>query len=466
MAQAMEDAQAQVDPYTQTEGESRPPPGNLLGRFRHLGPSVIVAGSIVGSGEVIMTAGLGANAGFILLWWVLVSCWSKSVVQAEIARYCITTGDTYMRALNRVPGRIRGPRGPVGWPIWLATASFGIGLFGLGGIVGGAGQGLALLTGIDHLVATAIIVAAAMAILVTNSYRHLESVMLVLVMGFTAITIFCAVLMQFTEYAVQPSDLASGFSFEFPVAFAALAIAMYGYTGVNSGEIAAYTYWCVEKGYPRYIGADPKDPGWVERAKGWIRVLQTDVVATLIILTLATVPFYVLGAGVLHPADARPEGIDTISVLSGMFTETLGGWSLYVFALGAFFILFSTTLSGVGAGGRVFPDYVIEWGFISRLKIHRGKWTRVYVVVIPLLAFLLYASFSRPIALIMISATFAAITLPIQSGATLWLQRHRMDQRVRPGRAMHLALWATFIFQLLMSGVAIWYGVVLQIAGD
>ena len=458
--------QREIDPYTQSEGESLAPPANLTGRFRHLGPSVIVAGSIVGSGEVIMTAGLGANAGFILLWWVLVACWSKSVVQAEIARYCITTGDTYMRAINRVPGRIMGPRGPVGWPIWLATASFGIGLFGLGGIVGGAGQALELLTGIESTISTGIIVVAAICILITNSYRHLEKVMLFLVMGFTAITIFCAVLMQFTEYAVTADDIALGFSFEFPVAYAALAIAMYGYTGVNSGEIAAYTYWCVEKGYPRHIGSDPSDPGWVDRAKGWIRVLQTDVVATLIILTLATVPFFILGAGVLNPNGEIPEGLDTIRVLSGMFTETLGGWSLWVFGIGAFFILFSTTLSGVGAGGRVFPDYVIEWGFISRLRIHRAKWTRGYVIAIPLMAFLLYFSFQNPIALILISATFAAITLPIQSGAALWLQRNVMDQRVRPGRTMHLALWATFVFQVIMAGVAVWYGVILQLFGD
>ena len=100
------------------------------------------------------------------------------------------------------------------------------------------------------------------------------------------------------------------------------------------------------------------------------------------------------------------------------------------------------------------------------MRIHRAKWTRGYVVAIPLMAFLLYFSFQNPIALILISATFAAITLPIQSGAALWLQRNVMDQRVRPGRTMHLALWATFVFQVIMAGVAVWYGVILQLFGD
>lgn len=450
---------SEIDPYTHS-GETREPPTNLVERFRHLGPSVVVAGSIVGSGEILLTSGLGAAAGFALLWWVLVSCWSKSVVQAEIARYCVVTGDTYMRALNRLPGKIPGPKGPVGWPIWLAVMTFGIGIFGLGGIVGSTGQALELLTGLDGVLCAGLIALVAMAILGTGSYRYLERTMLVLVMSFTVITIVCAFLMQSTEYRMNLSDVASGFTFEFPLEYAALAIAMFGYTGVNSGEIAAYTYWCVEKGYPRYIGADHNDPDWLHRARGWIKVLHVDVWVTLIILTLATIPFFLLGAGVLHPLGIQPEGIDTVRILAGMFTETLGDWSLWLFGLGAFFILFSTTLSGVGAGGRVFPDYFIEFRFLNRLTIRRINWTRGYVLIIPVLAFALYATFERPIALIQISATFAALTLPIQSGAVLWLQKNCMDARVRPKLPMRLALWATFVFQSLMSLFVIWFVVI------
>ena len=446
------------DPYTHVVGEVREPPKNLIGRFKFLGPSVIVAGSIVGSGEILLTSGLGANAGFVLLWWVLVSCWSKSVVQAEFTRYCITTGDTYMRALNRIPGKIRGPKGPVGWPIWLAIIAFIPGITGLGGIVGGAGQGLSLLfDGLDTRVAAGIVALVAILILATGSYRYLERIMLLLVMCFTATTIYCAGLMQTTEFAMSMDDIVAGFNFDFPIEYAALAIAMYGFTGVTSGEIAAYTYWCVEKGYPSYIGRNEPGDQWVKRAKGWIKVLHADVWTTLIILTCATIPFYLLGAGVLHPTGARPEGLDTINALSGMFTGTLGDWSLLVFGFGAFCILFSTTLSGVGAGGRVFPDYVIEFGFIGRSEIRRKLWTRGYVIVIPLLAFLLYMFFSRPILLVMISAFFAAVMLPIQSGAAIWLQSRQMDERVKPGLAMRLALKATFVFQLCMAGFVLWF---------
>ena len=446
-----------VDLYTQRPGEAIAPPTRLAGRIKHLGPSIIVSGSIVGSGEILLTSSLGAQAGFVLLWWVLVSCWSKSIVQAEISRYVITSGDTYLRALNRLPGHIPGPWGPFSWPIGLGLLAFVPGVLGLSGIIGGAGQALQLLVDIDPIIATATISLGTILVLGTGTYLRIERAMLVFVISFTVLTIVCAVLMQFTEYRMTLDDVKSGFTFEFPAEYFVIALAMYGYTGVNSGETAAYTYWCVEKGYPSYIGHDRDDPQWVDRAKGWIKVLHTDVWVTLVLLTLATLPFYFLGAGVLHRLGQNPEGLETIRVLSSMFTETLGAWSLWVFGVGAFFILFSTVLSAIGAGGRFIPEYLIELGIIDRAKVQRKLWIRGYVLLIPVLSFVLYMTFQSPVVLVTIGAITAALFLPIQSGATLWLQRHHMDQRVRPSRPMHVALWSVFVFQSVMALAVIRY---------
>ena len=94
---------AVVDRYTVRDGEATLPPSSFVGRLRYLGPSVVISGSIVGSGEIILTSGLGAAAGFVLLWWVLLSCWIKSLIQAELSRYILVSGDTYIRAMNRLP---------------------------------------------------------------------------------------------------------------------------------------------------------------------------------------------------------------------------------------------------------------------------------------------------------------------------------------------------------------------------
>ena len=259
-----------TDPYTHRPGEEREPPVGFRGRLRHLGPGIVISGTIVGSGEILLTSSLGAEAGFLLLWWVLLSCWSKSIVQAELARYVIISGDTYLRALNRLPGRIPTRRGGVAWPIILGLVGFIPFLLTMGGIVGGASQGLQLLIGFDPVTNTAIVALAVMALLGTGAYLRLERSMIALVMSFTVITLVCAVTMQFSDYAVSLPDLASGLRFDFPLEFAVLALAMYGFTGVNSSESASYTYWCIEKGWPSHIGADRNDPaGWTGRGAGF-----------------------------------------------------------------------------------------------------------------------------------------------------------------------------------------------------
>ena len=63
------------------------PPNSLLGTLSRLGPSMILSASIVGSGELIMTTTLGAQAGFVALWVILISCLVKVCVQLEFGKH-------------------------------------------------------------------------------------------------------------------------------------------------------------------------------------------------------------------------------------------------------------------------------------------------------------------------------------------------------------------------------------------
>lgn len=450
--------ETQIDPYTVRDGEVIEAPTSWLGRVRYLGPSIVISGSIVGSGEIILTSRLGAAAGFVLLWWVLLSCWIKSLIQAELGRYVLVSGDTYVRAMNRIPGKLPGPRGPVSFAIVLQLIALVPGIMGLGGIIGGAGQALTLLVpSVPSTWTTGLVCVLVIGLLVSGSYVLLERAMLALVMSFTLATLVCAITMQFTEYGVTRADIAAGFTFDFPLEYLVIALAVYGYTGVNAGETSAYSYWCVEKGYPSFIGRSDA-PGWEKRARGWIRILQTDVWVTLLILTCATIPFYLLGAGVLHALGEMPDGLETISVLAEMFTQTLGPWALWLFGIGAFAILFSTMLAAVGGGGRYIPDYLMELGFLDRSNLRARKAIiRGYAVVVPILAFTFYLTFQNPVLLVTIGSMTLVMLLPVQSGAVLWLQSHRMDPRVRPSPFVRAAIWGIFAFELVMAGFVIWF---------
>ena len=63
-----------VDLYALDPKAIRKPPVGLLNSLKFLGPGLILAGSAVGSGELILTTTLGATVGFSMLWWVLRRC--------------------------------------------------------------------------------------------------------------------------------------------------------------------------------------------------------------------------------------------------------------------------------------------------------------------------------------------------------------------------------------------------------
>ncbi len=116
------------------------PPTSIVGILGRLGPGLIIAGSIVGSGELIGATKTGAEAGFWLLWLILVGCVIKVFTQVEFGRYAVTSGRTALEGLNEVPG----PRWKVNWILWYWLIMFLVTLGQLGGIVGGVGQALAI----------------------------------------------------------------------------------------------------------------------------------------------------------------------------------------------------------------------------------------------------------------------------------------------------------------------------------
>jgi Mn2+/Fe2+ NRAMP family transporter len=125
---------------TTENSDIQEPPTSFGGIFRKLGPGLIIAASIVGSGELIATTKTGAQAGISLLWLIVVGCVIKVFVQIELGRVAISQGETTLTSLNRIPG----PRLVVSWIIWYWLIMMIIGFGQLGGIIGGVGQAMAL----------------------------------------------------------------------------------------------------------------------------------------------------------------------------------------------------------------------------------------------------------------------------------------------------------------------------------
>ncbi len=421
------------------------PPATFLKRLKHLGPGLIVSGSIVGSGELIATTALGAKVGFVALWIILLSCFIKVVVQEELGRYTMSSGETTFRALDRVPGRL----GPMSWVVWgWAIMFLGLTLLS-GGVAGGVGQVMHLAFPQLHANIWMLIIAAlTAAILVAKGkFGFIQRAATVLVFGFTVITLACAIILQWTPYAVQWADIVEGLRLKLPPHGLQVAFAVFGITGISAAELVMYPYWCLEKGYARHVGKRDETPEWPVRAKGWLRVLNLDVFVAMIFYTIATVAFYFLGAAILHAQGAVPEGEAMVRTLSQLYTATLGPGGLILFLAGAFAVLYSTLFVHAASYPRLLIDFFERLGVlrVGTDEKKRWQWLRIFTLSLISLYVFWFYMLKAPVAMVLIGGALQSCMLPILAGSTLYLRYKHLDYRIAPSWIVDLLLWVSAI---------------------
>jgi manganese transport protein len=455
---------AAPDLYTLTSDTVEAPPAALGAALKRIGPGMVLAASIVGSGELIATTTLGAEVGYLALWIIVASCAIKPVVQGELGRYTIATGETCLEAFARVPGpSIPGTGGQVNWLVgcWLLTVL--LSLLQVGGMFGGVAQVLNLLVPAVPVNAwVGICLALTLALLLGGGYSRIETLAVVKVSFFTILTVCAAVVLLATPGAASPRDLADGFAFHLPKAGLATAIAVFGITGVGATELVMYPYWCIEKGYARYTGPRDGSPGWLPRARGWIRVMHLDITCSLVIYTAATLAFYLLGAGVLHQQGLIPKAGDMIATLSRLYTQTLGGWALWLFYAGAVITLYGTVFASTAAHARVTADLVRMTGAFARSDgAARGRWRDINTVILATLPAIFYWTIGSPVRMVVAGGIAQALMLPLIGLAAVYLRHRRVPEDLQPSPLTTGTLWVS---AAVMVAAALYY-TVSQIAG-
>lgn len=448
------------DPYAMPPDAIQEPPQSLWRALRKIGPGIILAGSIVGSGELILTTKLGAEFGFLFLWLILLSCVIKVFVQIELGRYAISSGKPTLGALDALPG----PRLGTNWLVWWWFGMLLGTLFQLGAMVGGVGQALHLafpsvspaiadtFAGISSHLAErirtrpadpwAVLTSlTAIVLLLSGGYRRIEIITTFLVALVTAATVLCVIVLP-AEYRVRAQDLAEGFKFILPSAGITIAFGVFGITGVGASELYSYPYWCLEKGYARFAGPCDQSEAWVRRAKGWIRVMCLDAWTSMIVFTIATVAFYILGATMLHRQGLNPEKGQMIETLSQMYVNVFGEWTTLAFLIGAWAVLFKTLYVASASHSRLTADFISLAGMVRYDgAAPRARAIRCFCVVFPLVALAEYLWMGDPPFMVLIGGLAQGITLPIISGATLYLRYRRTDPRLAPSRTQDVLLW-------------------------
>lgn len=512
------------------------PPTSLGATLLKLGPGLVVAGSIVGSGELIATTKTGAQAGIALLWLIIIGCLIKVFVQIELGRFSIVNGETTLTALNRVPGKI----GPANWIIWFWFCMMMAGVLQLGGIVGGVGQSMALampITGdfaraialpdtgeikfynmwsddfsngkeelsklsaeqqervlkghsrigksleglgergtvaiaavragqkikdpwtLDDRLWATLVGLVTVGLLYNGRYGLIQSISTVLVISFTFLTIGNVIALQMTEdWSLATSDFLKGLSFGLPETgdkweSLSIALATFGIIGVGATELITYPYWCIEKGYARYTGKRTEDDAWAERAKGWMRVMKYDAFLSMVIYTLATMAFFIMGVAVLYREGGNPDGMRMVSTLSTAYVPIFGEYAKWMFLIGAIAVLYSTFLVANGGHSRMYTDAAKIFGFIDRNdQLAHDRTLRAFCVLLPLTCVAIHWTGINPVQAVLLAGMMQATMLPMLGFGAIYLRYTATDARLAPGKVWDTMLIISF-FGLLVAGV-------------
>lgn len=489
------------------------PPRTLWEALRHLGPGIVLASSIVGSGELIATTSTGAQAGFVLLWLILIGCVIKVAAQVEIGRATLAWGRTPLDAFDRVPGpRIAGR----GWIYWAWAVMTALVLVQQGGIISGVAQTLAAglpvtaagrewnrvhdeaardrvlaaaarrrgdaagAAAIDARMAEldrersalvpaadetlwAIVTGVVTAVLLgVGRYRLIETVSIVLVGTFTLVTLVALLLLQLDPaWAISVSEFASGLAFRLPEErekFSPLltALSTFGIIGVGASELMVYPYWCLEKGYGVAVGPRDDSEAWAARARGWLRVMQLDAWASMVVYTAVTVAFYLLGAATLGRLGLLPEGSEMVRTLGAMYAPVFGTWANGAFLVGAFAVLYSTLFVAAAGMSRMVVDGLILAGCLPGDPASRATWNRRLSMAWPLAALVLALVIRAPVAMVLASGMAQAVMLAVLGVAVLWFRWGDFDPRLRPGRTWDILLFVSSIGFVVIGAWTLW----------
>ena len=405
---------------------------------------MILSASIVGSGELIMTTTLGAQAGFVTLWVIIVSCLVKVCIQLEFGKHALCSGQSTMAALNNLGG----PRiGRTSWSIWMWLVVQIVIFVQYGGIVTGVGQAMSVaIPSVPSWVWACVAGVLTAALVSYGHYRFIQNLSLALMALFTLFTLICVGLLQSTPYRITGQQILEGFQFQIPQAVLGAAVAAFGLTGVGASEIIAYPYWCLEKGYAAFTGPFDESADWTRRAKGWIRVMYWDAFLSMVVYTVVTCAFYLLGAAVLHGRGEVPKDAEMIRTLSKIYTESAGAGAMVLYIVGAIVVLFSTLFAGSAAWTRMFSDAFAQLGLLDYSNIEqRKKWVRGFAWFFPLAWTILGLSFKAPVAMVAAGGIANAGLLLLVVYAAYTFRYRYLPNALRPGILYDVLLWTSFI---------------------
>ncbi len=431
--------------------------------FKLIGPSFILLGLGLGSGELILWPYLSANFGLGIIWGAILGITFQFFINMEIERYTLATGESVFVGLTRKLG--------VFAPIWFIFSTFVPWIWP--GVIASSATVLASLLGIEYSPILPIIMLVFIGVILTLGplvYKTQESLQkFVIVLGVPFVFVVTFLISKYSDWiALSKGVIGKGESYWFLPAGIPLAtfLGAFAYAGAGGNLNLSQSLYVKEKGYGmgKFSGRitslitgkkenirlegyrfDINEKNLKNFKVWWRRVnLEHALVFWLTgALTMIVLSLLAYSSVYKHPDNSI--GINFVINEAKFIGAKLGGTIRALFLITVSIMLFFTQFSVFGSTSRIMSENL---AILKPDKINKTPLFFYIFLWIQIIAGILIFSlgFSEPLSLVVTSAVLNAFSMFVYSGFILWLNRTLLPSELKPRFFRFAMVFAAFIF--------------------
>lgn len=429
-----------------------------------MGPSFIILGLGLGSGEIILWPYLVANFGLGIIWAAVIGVLFQFFINMEIERYALVRGESIFVGFTRMFRFL---------PVWFIFSTF-LG-FGWPGIIAASAQILGHITGIEDFKWIAILSLILIGVILTigpTLYKTVEKFQkIILVTGIPSLIILTVLIAKKADYITLGQGLIGmGDKYTFiPDALPLLTfLGAFAFAGAGGNLNLSQSYYIKEKGFGmgRYASkiksllTGDKEVYVVEGTtfeisqtniknyKKWWRLINLEHFIIFFIGGSASILLLaLLSYSTTHGATGNFTGINFIFNEGSRIMSLMGAQAAIIFFILLGVMLFATQLTVLDSTSRIISENLI----LLKPKDNSKNTAKFYYITLWLQIIfgisVFLVGFTDPKALVVTAAVINAFTMFVHIGLTYLLNTKTLPQDVLPSypkRALILFIFTFF----------------------
>jgi len=438
-----------------------------------IGPSFILLGLGLGSGELILWPYLASNYGLGIMWGALLGITFQFFINMEIERYALVTGESIFVGLARKLKTFS--------PIWFIFSTLVPWMWP--GIIASSATILAFMFGIEYSPILPIILLIIIGLVLTLGpviYKTQEifqrSLIIIGVPFVLGLVLFLAKPIDWQNLLMGLVGKGEGYSFLPAGISLATFIGAFAYAGAGGNLNLAQSFYIKEKGYGmgKFSGritsilTGKKEKITLEGATfecneknisffktWWKRINIEHAIVFWATGAISMILLSLLAYTTVFGTDLS-QGINFVLDEAGVIAQSTFPILGTIFLLIAATMLFSTQFSVMDATSRIMSENLI---ILSPKKFKIEKLPKYFYLFLWLqiaAGIIIFASgFTQPLALVITGAVLNAMAMFIYSGLVLWLNLTNLEKPLRPGFVRIFAVFAAFIFYGIFSFITV-----------